>query len=64
MPGLLKDALNCLDNVTDTDGSLRAMRAKVRKCGLCFVSIVFASENYDRYFNANFCRSPTFLPTT
>lgn len=30
VPGLLKDALNCLDNVTDTDGSLRAMRAKVK----------------------------------
>ncbi|KAH6819364.1 Nucleoporin interacting component family protein [Perilla frutescens var. frutescens] len=29
VPGLLKDALNCLDNVTDTDGSLRAMRAKI-----------------------------------
>ncbi|XP_057770369.1 nuclear pore complex protein NUP93A-like isoform X2 [Salvia miltiorrhiza] len=29
VPGLLKDALNCLDNVSDTDGSLRAMRAKI-----------------------------------
>ncbi|KAL1569392.1 Nuclear pore complex protein nup93a [Salvia divinorum] len=29
VPGLLKDALNCLDNITDTDGSLRAMRAKI-----------------------------------
>lgn len=29
VPGLLKDALNCLDNVKDTDGSLRALRAKV-----------------------------------
>lgn len=29
VPGLLKDALNCLDEVTDTDGSLRAMRAKI-----------------------------------
>ncbi|KAK6127287.1 hypothetical protein DH2020_038950 [Rehmannia glutinosa] len=29
VPGLLKDALHCLDNVTDTDGSLRALRAKV-----------------------------------
>ncbi|KAJ0016462.1 hypothetical protein Pint_11359 [Pistacia integerrima] len=26
---LLKVALTCLDNVTDTDGSLRAMRAKI-----------------------------------
>lgn len=29
VPELLKVALTCLDNVTDTDGSLRAMRAKV-----------------------------------
>ncbi|XP_051142218.1 nuclear pore complex protein NUP93A [Andrographis paniculata] len=29
VPGLLKDALNCLDNVKDTDGSLRALRAKI-----------------------------------
>lgn len=29
VPGLLKDALQCLDNVADTDGSLRALRAKV-----------------------------------
>lgn len=29
VPDLLKVALTCLDNVTDTDGSLRAMRAKV-----------------------------------
>ncbi|KAL3623745.1 Nuclear pore complex protein nup93a [Castilleja foliolosa] len=29
VPGILKDALNCLDNVTDTDGSLRALRAKI-----------------------------------
>ncbi|XP_057781481.1 nuclear pore complex protein NUP93A-like [Salvia miltiorrhiza] len=29
VPGLLKDALTCLDNVSDTDGSLRAMRAKI-----------------------------------
>ncbi|KAH7554637.1 hypothetical protein JRO89_XS12G0251400 [Xanthoceras sorbifolium] len=28
VPDLLKVALTCLDNVTDTDGSLRAMRAK------------------------------------
>lgn len=29
VPDLLRVALTCLDNVTDTDGSLRAMRAKV-----------------------------------
>ncbi|KAG8367873.1 hypothetical protein BUALT_Bualt16G0117900 [Buddleja alternifolia] len=29
VPGLLKDALYCLDNVSDTDGSLRALRAKI-----------------------------------
>jgi len=29
VPYLLKVALTCLDNVTDSDGSLRAMRAKV-----------------------------------
>ncbi|KAL6531249.1 Nuclear pore complex protein nup93a [Orobanche hederae] len=29
VPGLLKDALNCLDDVTNTDGSLRAMRTKI-----------------------------------
>lgn len=29
VPDLLKVALHCLDNVTDTDGSLRALRAKV-----------------------------------
>lgn len=29
VPDLLKVALTCLDNVTDTDGSLRALRAKV-----------------------------------
>lgn len=29
VPDLLKVALTCLDNVTDSDGSLRAMRAKV-----------------------------------
>lgn len=29
VPGLLKDALISLDSVTDTDGSLRALRAKV-----------------------------------
>ncbi|KAK6151314.1 hypothetical protein DH2020_013949 [Rehmannia glutinosa] len=29
VPGLLKDALHCLDNAMDTDGSLRALRAKV-----------------------------------
>ncbi|KAJ4706376.1 Nuclear pore protein [Melia azedarach] len=29
VPDLLKVALTCLDNVTDTDGSLRAMRAKI-----------------------------------
>lgn len=31
VPVLLKDALNCLDNVTDTDGSIRALRAKVSR---------------------------------
>lgn len=29
VPDLLKVALNCLDNVPDSDGSLRALRAKV-----------------------------------
>lgn len=29
IPDLLKVALTCLDNVTDSDGSLRALRAKV-----------------------------------
>ncbi|XP_047321255.1 nuclear pore complex protein NUP93A [Impatiens glandulifera] len=29
VPDLLKVGLNCLDNVADTDGSLRAMRAKI-----------------------------------
>ncbi|CAN1787526.1 Nuclear pore complex protein NUP93A [Linum perenne] len=29
IPDVLKVALTCLDNVTDTDGSLRAMRAKI-----------------------------------
>lgn len=29
IPDLLKVALTCLDNVTDTDGSLRALRAKI-----------------------------------
>ena len=29
VPDLLKVALTCLENVTDTDGSLRAMRTKV-----------------------------------
>jgi nuclear pore complex protein Nup93 len=29
VPDLLKVALTCLDNVTDSDGSLRAMKAKV-----------------------------------
>ncbi|KAL6534642.1 Nuclear pore complex protein nup93a [Orobanche gracilis] len=29
VPGLLKDALHCLDSITDTDGSLRALRAKI-----------------------------------
>ncbi|KAK6244206.1 hypothetical protein QUC31_010615 [Theobroma cacao] len=29
VPDLLKVALTCLENVTDTDGSLRAMRAKI-----------------------------------
>lgn len=29
VPDLLKVALSCLDSVTDTDGSLRAMRTKV-----------------------------------
>ncbi|KAH9679410.1 nuclear pore complex protein NUP93A [Citrus sinensis] len=29
VPDLLRVALTCLDNVTDTDGSLRAMRAKI-----------------------------------
>ncbi|KAL2456310.1 Nuclear pore complex protein [Abeliophyllum distichum] len=29
VPDLLKVALHCLDNVTDTDGSLRALRAKI-----------------------------------
>ncbi|GAB4851632.1 Nuclear pore complex protein nup93a [Ancistrocladus abbreviatus] len=29
IPDLLRAALNCLDNVTDTDGSLRALRTKI-----------------------------------
>ncbi|KAM7505408.1 hypothetical protein LguiB_004312 [Lonicera macranthoides] len=29
VPDLLKVALNCLDNVTDSDGSLRALRTKI-----------------------------------
>lgn len=29
VPDLLKVALHCLDNVTDSDGSLRALRTKV-----------------------------------
>lgn len=33
IPDLLKVALTCLDNVTDSDGSLRALRAKVLSCG-------------------------------
>lgn len=41
VPGLLKDALNCLDNVTDTDGSLRAMRAKVKPR---FISLSIATS--------------------
>ncbi|XWS56299.1 hypothetical protein CRYUN_Cryun09bG0074000 [Craigia yunnanensis] len=32
VPDLLKIALTCLENVTDTDGSLRAMRAKQLLC--------------------------------
>lgn len=31
VPDLLKVALTCLDNVPDTDGSIRAMRSKVHK---------------------------------
>lgn len=29
VPDILRVALNCLENVTDTDGSLRALRTKV-----------------------------------
>lgn len=36
IPDLLKAALTCLDNVTDSDGSLRALRTKVLSCsGSC-----------------------------
>lgn len=38
IPDLLKVALTCLDNVTDSDGSLRALRAKVISRG--FPSLV------------------------
>lgn len=37
VPDLLRVAFSCLDNVTDTDGSLRALRTKVYKGAvLCF----------------------------
>lgn len=41
VPDLLKVALNCLDNVTDTDGSLRAMRTKVcLKCKNLYLHVL------------------------
>lgn len=52
VPGLLKDALNCLDNVTDTDGSLRAMRAKV-KTAVYFIVDCYFCNYYDHCFNEN-----------
>lgn len=46
VPDLLKVALTCLDNVTDSDGSLRALRAKVFENKLlkffCFPSIILS----------------------
>lgn len=42
IPDLLKVALTCLDNVTDSDGSLRALRAKVLSCASpCLVGVYF-----------------------
>jgi nuclear pore complex protein Nup93 len=32
VPDLLKVALNCIDNVRDTDGTLRAVKSKVFHC--------------------------------
>lgn len=41
VPDLLKVALHCLDNVKDTDGSLRALRAKVNFTAYMFMFILF-----------------------
>lgn len=46
VPFLLKEALNCLDNVADTDGTLRALRAKVTSGLLYRWNIIFTSYYY------------------
>jgi nuclear pore complex protein Nup93 len=38
VPDLLKLALNCMDNVRDTDGTLRAVKSKVFHSFITFVS--------------------------
>lgn len=40
VPDLLKVALTCLDNVADSDGSLRALRAKVCEQHLLIVFLM------------------------
>lgn len=42
VPDLLRIALTCLDNVTDSDGSLRALRTKV----CCFIFLILSFYLY------------------
>lgn len=45
VPDLLKVALTCLDNVPDPDGSIRAMRSKVRNNDQYFYLLVVYYKN-------------------
>lgn len=44
VPDLLKVALSCLDNVADTDGSLRAMRTKVCLLQMAMVNVLVSQS--------------------
>ena len=47
VPDLLKVALNCMDNVRDTDGTLRAVKSKV--FSILFIFIFIASISRFRF---------------
>lgn len=55
VPDLLKVALHCLDNVKDTDGSLRALRAKVNFTAYIFMFILFHCLWLCSYFPLVLC---------
>ncbi|KAF2321498.1 hypothetical protein GH714_000142 [Hevea brasiliensis] len=61
VPDFLKVALTCLDNVTDSDGSLRAMRAKIAQFLANNMNRNWPRDLYEKSYRSK--RRPDLLPT-